>query len=522
MGTRVVTPSISNTNGCVGLFPNEKHSNPHQQQQTPLGISRLLEDLRRLSEDEATCDVVFLCDDDISVPCHRLILQCRCSNFQATATGEIRCLIPGTTTFFTEAPKSSVPLGTIVPTHQVRWPGISGVSLREVISYVYTGRMRLVDENVFDILSIANGLGIEELASSAQDHILSTLKIDNAVSYLQNALRLQKSSLAAYLLEQCSTFINENATECLQTMAFLNASKDTIIHIISSDNLAMTEEDVWRSVLRWALHNADVSATNPHSWTTEERIRVCSFLSPVISYVRILLIDSQVFAEEVEPTGAVPMEISLERYRIAALPEKFRQNSSDPKLKARSHHRLFDGSKILSGERSSLQKILNRVFGDEKQSWKLLFRASTHGFSASAFHKMCDGFPNTMTIVQSTNGYVCAAFTDIPWSGCDSSRGNYVSSDKSFLVALTDGNHLPSQRPARFDVKRRNFAVIHHSKHGPVFGGGADLSIADNCNLNTSSYSNLPHSYEGEGASNHIMMGDYHFTVADYEVFTLA
>src|SRR2546421_609156 len=83
----------------------------------------------------------------------------------------------------------------------------------------------------------------------------------------------------------------------------------------------------------------------------------CSLLSPVINYVRILLIDSQVFAEEVEPTGAVPMEISLERYRIAALPEKFRQNSSDPKLKARSHHRLFDGSKILSGERSSLQKI---------------------------------------------------------------------------------------------------------------------------------------------------------------------
>jgi hypothetical protein len=29
--------------------------------------------------------------------------------------------------------------------------------------------------------------------------------------------------------------------------------------------------------------------------------------------------DSAVFAEEVEPTGAVPMELSLERYRRAAL-----------------------------------------------------------------------------------------------------------------------------------------------------------------------------------------------------------
>lgn len=69
-------------------------------------------------------------------------------------------------------------------------------------------------------------------------------------------------------------------------------------------------------------------------WTEEERTRVCQHLAGVINHVRLLLIgtqpsldelpfgieivetfsvfnfflDSQVFAEEVEPTGAVPME----------------------------------------------------------------------------------------------------------------------------------------------------------------------------------------------------------------------
>jgi hypothetical protein len=38
------------------------------------------------------------------------------------------------------------------------------------------------------------------------------------------------------------------------------------------------------------------------------------YLSDVIGYVRLLLVDSKVFAEEIEPTGAVPMELSLERY----------------------------------------------------------------------------------------------------------------------------------------------------------------------------------------------------------------
>jgi len=45
-------------------------------------------------------------------------------------------------------------------------------------------------------------------------------------------------------------------------------------------------------------------------------VRVCQHLSGVINHVRLLLIDSQVFAEEVEPTGAVPIEMSLERYEF--------------------------------------------------------------------------------------------------------------------------------------------------------------------------------------------------------------
>ena len=36
-------------------------------------------------------------------------------------------------------------------------------------------------------------------------------------------------------------------------------------------------------------------------------------LSGVIEHIKLLLIDSSVYAEEVEPTGVVPMEVSLER-----------------------------------------------------------------------------------------------------------------------------------------------------------------------------------------------------------------
>lgn len=62
--------------------------------------------------------------------------------------------------------------------------------------------------------------------------------------------------------------------------------------------------------------------------------------------------------------------------------------------------------------------------------------------------------------------------------------------------------------------------LIIFSSIGPTFGAGADLLISSNCNSNVESYSNLPHTYDGDGASPSILMGDYNFTVMDYEVFT--
>lgn len=71
--------------------------------------------------------------------------------------------------------------------------------------------------------------------------------------------------------------------------------------------------------MEWAKHQAGVKQRTSH-WTEDERHRVCLHLhSGVMNYVRVLLIDSKFFAEEVEPTGAVSMELSLERYRYAAL-----------------------------------------------------------------------------------------------------------------------------------------------------------------------------------------------------------
>ncbi|XP_053206850.1 uncharacterized protein LOC128391045 [Panonychus citri] len=187
-----------------------------------------------------------------------------------------------------------------------------------------------------------------------------------------------------------------------------------------------------------------------------------------------------------------------------------------------SHHhhgKLFHGSHLLTGSNSHFQKVLNSWYGVSKQTWRCIYRAHTHGFSADSFHHHCDNISPTFTLILGHNGDICGGFTDVPWSIPADPKGRYITSEKSFLFSLINRE---STDPIKFDVIKKRFAIVHHQRYGPIFGGGADLAISDKCNSNMESYSNLPHSFDGEHANNYILMGDYHFCVKDYEVFTLS
>ncbi|XKL69549.1 hypothetical protein PGB90_007318 [Kerria lacca] len=479
------------------------------------GVPQLLEDLRLLAEDTESADIVFVVGrDEVHVFAHKVILKARCQSFKVKR-GEI-CRIPGCSVL-PAAPGSS-------PT-PVRLPHFQGETFRQFITYVYTGKILLQDSGVFEMLTIAQDLEVEELRKTCEEHVTSTLSILNACTFLAAGMEIQERSSGGkstkQLVDRCIAYIGENAIECFKTNSFLNLNKDALVKLISSDCLALEEEDVWRAVLNWAKYQAGVTQPTAH-WTEEERARVCQHLSGVISHVRLLLIDSQVFAEEVEPTGAVPIELSLERYRFAALPNKFKERSEDKKLQPRISLKWFPGTQILINDKTSFQSLLNQWYGNAKQTWRLIYRASTHGYSSEAFHRYCDVAVPTYIIILGPRGHICGGFSDVSWSkpgraSKPNLKGHYVHSERAFLFTLTNAQGVP---PTQYEILKSPYAICYHPDCGPIFGAGADLLIASNCNTNLESYSNLPHSYDGENASNIILMGDYNFSVQDYEVFT--
>ncbi|XP_050680867.1 uncharacterized protein LOC126976529 isoform X2 [Leptidea sinapis] len=331
-------------------------------------------------------------------------------------------------------------------------------------------------------------------------------------------------------MERCIAFIGDNAAECVKTNAFLNLPKEALIKLISSDFLCLEEEEVWRCALAWAKQRAGVTQPTAH-WAEEERARVCHHLAPLMHHIRLLLIDSTIFAEEVEPTGAVPMELSLERYRRAALharpdprPEPRPEPRSDPRPDARNDQdkrtqprlavNMFPGSLILTQDKSAFQSVINTWVGSPRQSWRLVFRASTHGFSAQAFHSHCDNVAPVLLLVQLSRGEVLGGYCEVGWSQSNT-VGGYIPAEHAFLFTM--------EPPALHTLTKRPFALCYHPDCGPIFGAGADLLLASECNSNADSYSNL-HSYGAPDvpALPASLAPDYAFTVRDYELYTTA
>ena len=75
---------------------------------------------------------------------------------------------------------------------------------------------------------------------------------------------------------------------------------------------------MWRAVVRWGQHKARVPRPSL-LWSDVDRSQVKQALDGVLQHVQVMEIDSEVFAKEVEPTGLLPMEMMLARYRHAAM-----------------------------------------------------------------------------------------------------------------------------------------------------------------------------------------------------------
>ena len=61
-------------------------------------------------------------------------------------------------------------------------------------------------------------------------------------------------------------------------------------------------------------------------------------------------------------------------------------------------------------------RYLKEWLGNEYK-WKLLYRASEHGYTGESFHEYCDDKGPTLVIIKSTEGWIFGGYTTQSWGG---------------------------------------------------------------------------------------------------------
>ena len=173
-------------------------------------------------------------------------------------------------------------------------------------------------------------------------------------------------------------------------------------------------------------------------------------------------------------------------------------------------------SKILSGQQP--YELIKLCEFDSKDRFKLLYRASEHGFGSNNFHLKCNGHANTLTILKADGtSFIFGGFTTATWDSISESK----SDPNAFLFSLTNNYN----KPCKMKKNPGQNAIYCHPSYGPTFGDGHDICIYSKSNTTNGSYSNLGNTYKhpqyafNTNEAKSFLGGSYNFLLSEIEVY---
>ena len=113
----------------------------------------------------------------------------------------------------------------------------------------------------------------------------------------------------------------------------------------------------------------------------------------------------------------------------------------------------------------------SETYKDKNISFKLLYKASIDGDSASTFHKKVDDKGPIIVIIKTNDDRIIGGFSSKSWS----SKHKYIEDNEAFLFS--------NFHKFKFNPKYKNAVCYHNKEEGPHFGINT-LIISDKCLCN--------------------------------------
>ncbi|CAB4433238.1 unnamed protein product [Rhizophagus irregularis] len=127
-------------------------------------------------------------------------------------------------------------------------------------------------------------------------------------------------------------------------------------------------------------------------------------------------------------------------------------------------------SRIITFQHTELiSKWIDRLENTDEMKnlyeFKLIFRGTRDGFSASKFHEVCDYQSHTISIIKVKNSNeILGGYNPIIWK----SDGTDGTTKESFIFSFKNKENVEENVLSR--VKDEKYAIYNNPNYGPVFG----------------------------------------------------
>ena len=132
--------------------------------------------------------------------------------------------------------------------NEVEIQKFEGKSVRALIDFMYNGEIVINNENVTNLLAVADFLQMENVKQFCFEFLEDNLSIDNCLEMVNLSTQYNCPSS----LEKTYELIGKNFALIVQTDAFKQLSKSALVSLISNFNLSVVKQSsVYNAILSW-------------------------------------------------------------------------------------------------------------------------------------------------------------------------------------------------------------------------------------------------------------------------------
>ena len=193
----------------------------------------------------------------------------------------------------------------------------------------------------------------------------------------------------------CTDLIFEKPEKIFESHDFTSIPEKSLITLIQSDNLQMSELQIWKYVLKWGLAQHPELSSDPTNLSKDDFNALKNTLQKCVPFIRFYNLTSREFLENVFPYREIlPEELYTDLLKCFLDSDNKPINKSKPRATKKYSLKNID-SNIITGQHAELiSRWIDKLeLTDEiKNSYefKLIFRGSRDGFDSEEFHEVCD------------------------------------------------------------------------------------------------------------------------------------